>query len=139
MWRDSTCDPIPEDEKSWRAHLSAKAINRDCYVTAPAPIGKNKHPDFQVGGHMTPTEGGRVHEGVSCYVLPLCRYNNSQNENTPFEYAGNTRMQLRDGFMEGDLAVTFLARMPAAAPNAPIREAAGEMRIDSLSSGELAE
>jgi len=61
---------------------------------------------------MTPDETGLVEQGEICYLMPLCKWHNSTSRNrTPFEHTETSMLEL-SGYMQSDLAVTFLARMP---------------------------
>ena len=108
----STDDP-DIDGASWKQLLIRNGINGDCYVTDPLPDrAGTSHPGFDVGGHMTPSSDGQVARGETCYLMPLCKWHNStQRDGTPFEHEETTMLEL-SGFMEGELAATFAARMP---------------------------
>lgn len=112
----STGDP-EIDGANWKALLISNGINGDCYVTDPLPDGDGtSHPGFNVGGHMTPNADGHVPNGGICYLIPLCKWHNSTSrDGTPFEHEETEMLEL-SGFMEGDIAATFTARMPGAAP-----------------------
>jgi hypothetical protein len=105
-------DP-PLDPDGWKQLLLDNGIDGDCYVTHPLPDREGTtHPRFKVGGHMTPSPVGHVEQGGICYLMPLCKWHNSTSRNrTPFEHE-ETRMLKLSGYMEADLAATFLARMP---------------------------
>lgn len=84
-----------------------------CYVTNEAPDGESSHPNFGVGGHMTPKSTGKVPDGGITYLMPLCKWHNSTGrDGTAFEHS-ETRMLQLSGFMEGDSAVTFAMRLPS--------------------------
>jgi hypothetical protein len=108
----STDDP-DIDGASWKELLIRNGINGDCYVTDPLPDREGTtHPRFMVGGHMTPNDDGHVARGAICYLMPLCKWHNSTNrDGTPFEHEQTEMLEL-SGFMEGDIAATFAARMP---------------------------
>ncbi|MCB1206944.1 MAG: hypothetical protein KDN18_22010 [Verrucomicrobiae bacterium] len=108
----STDDP-DIDGASWKQLLIRNGSNGDCYVTDPLPDrAGTSHPGFDVGGHMTPNRDGQVARGETCYLMPLCKWHNStQRDGTPFEHEETTMLEL-SGFMEGELAATFAARMP---------------------------
>ena len=108
----STGDP-DIDGANWRELLISYGIDGDCYVTAPLPDREGTtHPRFMVGGHMTPNADGHVPIGAICYLMPLCKWHNSPGRNrTPFEHEETEMLEL-SGFMEGDIAATFAARMP---------------------------
>ncbi|MDH4414988.1 MAG: hypothetical protein QE484_16895 [Rhizobium sp.] len=101
---------------TWKGLLQAYGINGPCYVTAPLPGGASTHPQFNVGGHMTTNADGSVQFGGYCYLMPLCSWHNSKaRDEVPFQHALTSMLQL-SGYMQGDLAATFLARMPGDAP-----------------------
>lgn len=108
----STDDP-DIDGANWKELLIRNGIDGDCYVTDPLPDRDGtSHPGFNVGGHMTPNADGHVPRGEICYLMPLCKWHNSTSrDGTPFEHE-ETRMLELSGFMEGDIAATFAARMP---------------------------
>jgi hypothetical protein len=108
----STDDP-DIDGDSWKELLIRNGIDGDCYVTDPLPDRNGtSHPGFDVGGHMTPNADGHVAHGGICYLMPLCKWHNStRRDGTPFEHEETEILQL-SGYMEGDLAVTFAARLP---------------------------
>ncbi|MEM7791889.1 MAG: hypothetical protein AAF546_10855 [Verrucomicrobiota bacterium] len=86
-------------------------------MTAPLPDRPGtSHPGFDVGGHMTPNENGRVPTGGVCYLMPLCKWHNStRRDGTPFEHDETKMLQLT-GYMEGDIAMTFAARSAGGEP-----------------------
>lgn len=99
---------------TWKQLLINYGINNNCYVTNAGASGS--HPAFNVGGHMTVNSNGSVARGGTCYLMPLCYFHNSTSQNgTPFTHALTT-MLLLSGYMQGDLAVTFAARMPSDSP-----------------------
>ncbi len=104
----------PKIGKNWKGLLLRSGINGDCYATTPLPDGvkPHTHPQFKVGGHMTPSAVGYVEPGGICYIMPLCSWHNSKwRDRKPFEHE-ETRMLELSGYMEGELAATFLARTP---------------------------
>ncbi len=99
---------------SWKGLLSrfGDFASASCYVTSPGPEEPSSHPQFAVGGHMTPNRSGRVVAGGISYLMPLCKWHNSTaRDGVAFEH-GETRMLMLMGFMEGDTAVTFALRLP---------------------------
>jgi hypothetical protein len=111
----STWDP-KINGVTWKQLLINYGINSNCYVTHPLPGGGTSHPQFSVGGHMTVNQNGSVPTGGSCYLMPLCYWHNSTSNNgVPFQHANTIMLQL-SGYMQGELAATFLARMPGDAP-----------------------
>jgi hypothetical protein len=108
----STDDP-DIDGNNWKKLLIRNGIDGDCYVTDPLPDREGtSHPGFNVGGHMTPNADGHVPIGGNCYLMPLCKWHNSTSKDgTPFKHT-KTKMLKLSGYMEGDIAITFAARMP---------------------------
>lgn len=104
------------DGANWKELLIRNGIESPCYVTNPLPDRNGtSHPDFQVGGHMTTNADGHVPVGGTCYLMPLCKWHNSKGrDGTPFAHK-ETRMLKLSGYMEGDIAATFAARMPGEA------------------------
>ena len=106
--RGSTDDP-KIDGRAWKALLEVNGINGSCYVTNPDAQGS--HPTFDVGGHMTTHESGMVPKGSDTHLMPLCKWHNSTaRDGVPYSHS-KTRMLLLKGYMEGELAATFLARL----------------------------
>lgn len=101
---------------TWKQLLIYYGINSNCYVTHPLPGGGTSHPQFSVGGHMTANSNGSVPTGGSCYLMPLCYWHNSTSNNGVAFQHSNTYMLQLSGYMQGELAATFLARMPGDAP-----------------------
>lgn len=112
----STPDP-PIGGVTWKQLLINYGISGNCYVTSPLPTTSTSHPQFSVGGHMTTNAAGTVPTGGHCYLMPLCFWHNSTSKNgVPFQHVNNDTMLQLDGYMQADLAATFIARMPGAAP-----------------------
>jgi hypothetical protein len=101
---------------TWKQLLIYYGINSNCYVTHPLPGGGTSHPQFSVGGHMTVHSNGSVPTGGSCYLMPLCYWHNSTSNNGVAFQHSNTYMLQLSGYMQDELAATFLARMPGDAP-----------------------
>lgn len=110
-----------EDPRAVEGHVGVswkQLLNRfdgfsaaSCYVTDPVPEEPSSHPQFLVGGHMTPDSSGQVEIGGVSYLMPLCKWHNSTaRDGTPFEHE-ETRMLKLMGFMEGDTPLTFAARL----------------------------
>jgi hypothetical protein len=110
-----------EDPKAVEGHKGAswkRLLNRyadfsesNCYVTSPLTDEASSHPEFAVGGHMTPNSSGIVESGKVTYLMPLCKWHNSTARNgTAFSHS-ETRMLKLTGFMEGDVAITFTLRL----------------------------
>lgn len=112
----STPDPKAIREHkgvSWKTLL--KRFNdfddAKCYVTDPLPGEESNHPEFAVGGHMTPNPSGIVEVGGVTYLMPLCKWHNSTaRDGTAFHHE-ETRMLKLTGFMEGDSSITFALRL----------------------------
>lgn len=98
---------------SWKQLLESKGIGGDCYVTAPVPSGQaTSHPQFSVGGHMTPDPHGNVGSGGICYLMPLCHWHNSTaRDRTAFQHQ-QTRMLRLSGYLKGEFFGSFIARLP---------------------------
>lgn len=108
-------DPYIKGVK-WKQLLISYGINSNCYVTSPLPTEKKTHPQFNVGGHMTVNKDGSVPVGGKCYLMPLCSWhNNKARDGVPFQHTLTAMLEL-SGYMQGELAATFLARMPGDAP-----------------------
>lgn len=101
---------------TWKQLLINYGINSNCYVTHPLPGGATSHPQFSVGGHMTVNSDGAVSTGGACYLMPLCYWHNSTSNNGVAFQHSNTYMLQLSGYMQGELAATFLARLPGDAP-----------------------
>jgi hypothetical protein len=108
----SSTDP-EIDSGGWKKLLISKGIDGDCYVTDPLPDRDGtSHPGFDVGGHMTTNADGHVTRGGISYLMPLCKWHNSKGrDGIPFEH-DETEMLKLTGYMLGDLALTFAARLP---------------------------
>lgn len=118
----SSDDPLI-DGVSWKQLLAHNGIGGNCYVKVTQSQGS--HPEFSVGGHMTPNSDGSVERGSECYLMPLCKWHNSTARNGhPFTLT-NPRILKLYGYMLDDLAVTFAARMPSDAAFSLIYEAGG--------------
>ena len=100
------------DGESWKGLLLSYGIESDCYVTNETPTG-NSHPNFKVGGHMTPNSDGKVAIGADSYLMPLCSWHNSKaRDEVAFEHSKTLMLKL-SGFLESEVAATFLARLPS--------------------------
>lgn len=105
--------PDPKiDGLSWRALLKAHGIDGNCYVTNQ-PDSEGSHPDFSVGGHMTPNSDGQVPFGGDSYLMPLCSWHNSTARNGVAFQHTETRVIKLSGFLQNELPETFMARMPS--------------------------
>jgi hypothetical protein len=114
--KGSTEDPKAVDGSrgaSWKRLFDhyADFSEANCYVTSPLPNEASNHPEFAVGGHMTPNSSGIVQPGGVTYLMPLCKWHNSTSrDGTAFSHA-KTKMLKLTGFMEGDSAITFALRL----------------------------
>lgn len=107
--RGSTPDP-KIDGLAWKRLLIHHGIDaKECYVTHPPTTGKT-HPAFSVGGHMTSNADGIVPVGEESYLMPLCHGHNQPSNHDRFRHR-ETRMLKLHGFMQTDVAITFIARM----------------------------
>jgi hypothetical protein len=90
--------------------------NNHCYATTPLPGVPSSHPSFDVGGHVTTNSSGAVGTGGFCYLMPLCTWHNSTARNhQPFSPSPKVMLKLT-GYMQAELAATFVARLPTDAP-----------------------
>jgi hypothetical protein len=113
---DGSSDDPYIDGKKWKPLLQAYGISGNCYANTPVPQGITSHPAFSVGGHMTPNADGDVPIGGDCYLMPLCSWhNNTARNGQVFEHT-QTKMLELSGYMQGEPAATFLARMSGEAP-----------------------
>ena len=114
----STDDPqeVKDHEgKDWKNLLTSfeGLSHAHCYVDNVIPEGPSSHPNFSVGGHMTPNPSGEVEQGGISYLMPLCYWHNHTARNhKAFEHEETTMLELT-GFMEGETPITFLMRLPA--------------------------
>ena len=90
--------------------------NRPITLVVPLPPGGTTHPGFSVGGHVTPNADGNVPTGGDCYLMPLCSWHNSTARDGQVFQHTQTQMLELSGYMQGEPAATFLARMPGEAP-----------------------
>ena len=109
----STDDPKVPGYSSWTSLLQGKGIgvgsDNHCYVDPQVP--DRSHPGFQVGGHMTPNQDGSVPATQSCYLMPLCKLHNGKGYNHVAMSHSLTQILELSGYMTGEPAATFLARM----------------------------
>lgn len=98
---------------AWKKLFNAYADFSDacCYVTSPLPGETSSHPDFAVGGHMTPNSSGIVQSGAVTYLMPLCKWHNSTSRDGIAFSHSKTKMLKLTGFMQGDTAITFALRL----------------------------
>lgn len=112
----STHDPkeVPGHEGlSWKSLLKINGIEGNCYVSEPR--GEGSHPDFSVGGHMTPNQDGSVSNGIT-FLMPLCYWHNSTSrDGIPFTLSENKMLRLT-GYNLGELEATFKMRLPNSKP-----------------------
>jgi hypothetical protein len=124
----SNKDPEIKNE-GWKQLLISNGINSNCYVSHPLPGAGTTHPQFSVGGHMTVNSNGSVPTGGSCYLMPLCYWhNNSARNGVAFQHTNTYMLQL-SGYMQGELAATFLARGAGDAPLRIVGAEGDEMTI----------
>jgi hypothetical protein len=97
----STKDPkAVRDHKgaAWKKLLMEKSpafAEAPCYVTHPPANQNSSHPDFSVGGHMTPNKSGKVEQGGVTYLMPLCKWHNSTSKNgIPFKHIRTKMLRL---------------------------------------------
>lgn len=107
----STIDP-KINGLTWKRLLEANEIGGNCYVTNETPEG-NSHPNFDVGGHMTPNPDGQVAEGAETYLMPLCHWHNNPARNGVAFTHDKTFMLMLTGYLQSEIAATFMARMPS--------------------------
>lgn len=111
----STNDP-KIDGQTWKALLQAYGISGNCYADTPVSPGGTTHPAFNVGGHVTPNADGNVPTGDICHLMPLCSWHNATAlDGQVFQHTQTEMLEL-SGYMQGEPAATFLARMPGEAP-----------------------
>jgi hypothetical protein len=111
----STPDP-KIDGKTWKRLLQFHGISGACFADTPAAPPGSSHPAFSVGGHVTPNASGDVPTGSSCYLMPLCYWHNGKGNDGKVFHHAQTRMLELFGYMQGEPAATYLARMGGAAP-----------------------
>lgn len=102
--------------ENWKPLLQSYGINNNCYVTNPNAEGS--HPDFSVGGHMTPNANGQVDHGGVCYLMPLCWWHNSKSRDGVRFTHDQTQMLQLTGYQLGEMRVTFELRLPNEQPYA---------------------
>ena len=115
--RGSSGDPRPGSSDSWKDLLGDEAglADAECYVTnVPAP-GTSTHPQFRVGGHMTPNSDGNVPVGDDCYLMPLCSWHNHPSRVDRFEHEETRTLKLI-GYMQEEPFATFAIRLPSTSP-----------------------
>lgn len=132
---DGSSDDPKINGESWKGLLISNGINSSCYVANETPSG-NSHPRFSVGGHMTPNQNGKVDIGADSYLMPLCSWHNSKaRDRVPFNLSKTLMLRL-SGFMEGELAATFMARLPSEKRHAIIYSGGDELMSANLSEPE---
>lgn len=130
----SSPDPKLQGE-SWKGLLLSNGINSPCYVANDTPSG-NSHPNFSVGGHMTPNPDGQVEIGADSYLIPLCSWHNSKaRDGVPFELTRTLMLKL-SGFLQSEIAATFMARLPSEKRHSIIYTGGDELRCADLSEPE---
>ncbi len=121
----STEDPqqVPDHKgDSWKKLLIefARLGGENCYVTNVVPPNDTSHPNFSVGGHMTTQRDGSVAVGADSYLMPLCSWHNSTARDEMNFTHSKDRMIKLSGYMEEELASTFVARFASTEPYALI-------------------
>jgi hypothetical protein len=139
---DGSSDDPHIDNKTWVTLLTSYGISGNCYVTnssgsGAAPSGST-HPAFNVGGHMTTNSSGAVATGGTCYLMPLCSWHNSKaRDGVAFSHT-QEKMLLLSGYMQGELAATFLARMPGDEAYSLVYLTADHVGTQKISTGQRA-
>lgn len=132
----SSDDPLVPGSKatSWLDLLEKNGITGNCYVTnCPAPPNKS-HPNDYLGGHMTTDPDGKVIDGGSCYLMPLCKWHNNTARNKQnFKHQNKDNMLELSGYMEDELAVTFMIRLPSNKPYALLYDTGEGWAFEDLS------
>lgn len=128
----------PKMGESWKQLLINYGINRNCYVTSP-PAGGKSHPQFDVGGHMTPNQDGSVPDGGQCYMMPLCHGHNAKSMDGKAFSHTETKILKLSGYMQGELAATFQLRLPSTDPYAVLYYADGDWKYKNLSEEQAAD
>lgn len=124
---------------NWKPLLISRGINGDCYVTNEDPEPGASHPGFNVGGHMTPNSSGDVADGGTCYLMPLCHWhNNPARDGVAFSHTETSMLQL-SGYMQDEMAVTFMARLPSEEPFSLMYYSDGEWQHKNLPDFEAAD
>lgn len=108
---DGSSDDPTINGLAWKKLLIDRGVDGNCYVTNVKPTKKSSHPEFSVGGHMTTNSDGSVAVGGVCYLMPLCKWHNSTARNGKAFSHTKTSMLKLTGFMQGDIAATFKARL----------------------------
>ena len=123
---------------SWRGLLIRHGISGSCYVTEPAPDpSESTHPEFALGGHMTPNANGFVPTGETCYLMPLCHWHNSTGrDGMPFKHR-QTRMLRLLGYMQDDTYASFAARLPGNVAGRIVRVEGDHLVVSDLDSLQL--
>ncbi len=123
---------------NWKPLLISMGIDGDCYVTNANPGLGTSHPGFNVGGHMTPNSSGDVANGGTCYLMPLCSWhNNTARDGVAFSHTETSMLQL-SGYMQDEMAVTFMARLPSDEPFSLMYYSDGKWQHKNLSKSEEA-
>lgn len=118
---------------TWKQLLILYGINGNCYVDPSAAPGDSSHPGFDVGGHMTPNSTGYVPPGGECLLMPLCAWhNNPARDRQAFQHV-ETKMLKLTGYYQGELAITFVARLPSDQPYSVIYADAEGWQTKNLS------
>ena len=62
---------------------------------------------------MTPNADGQVEIGADSYLMPLCSWHNHKNRDGVAFELNASRMLRLSGFLQSEIAATFLARLPS--------------------------
>lgn len=112
LYNTSGSSPDPKiDGKNWKALLEFHGIGGNCYADTPVAGSGNTHPEFLVGGHVTPNQDGSAPRGGTTYLMPLCKWHNSVSRNGKAFHHEQTRMLELAGYLLGEPAGFFVARM----------------------------
>ena len=132
----SSTDP-QIDGNSWKRLLLSHGIDEPCYVANQTPAG-NSHPDFNVGGHMTPKADGFVEVGTDSYLMPLCSWHNSKaRDGVAFQHDKTLVLKL-SGFMQSEIAASFMARLPSEESFAIVYSSGGRWENANLTAQQAA-
>ena len=80
---------------------------------------------------MTQNANGSVAAGGSCYLMPLCSWHNAKSRDGIAFSHGNPVVYLT-GYMQMDIAPTFMARFPSIEPFSCVYLADGVLKVRRL-------
>ena len=116
---------------TWKRLLQSYGIDTPCYVSNDTP-SDTSHDNFNVGGHMTPNAEGRVDLGDNSYLMPLCAWHNSKaRDGIPFTHSSTLMLRL-SGYMQGEIAAFFVARLPSEETHALVFNDGDEWKAANL-------